>query len=124
MAKKYQIWNKVSNIYTPVGEELSPEDWIARYQWIKLPNTVPVVAAGLFNGAFIGELNEMRAMCENQGADFSECLTGEEILEVIEAFEDKLNAPADAIPSAEERIAAALEFQVMMSLPDAEVIDE
>ena len=102
MATRYQIWDKTSNIYTPVGEELSPEEWISRYQWIKLPNTVPVVAAGLFNGAFIGELNEMRMMCQNQGADFSECLTGEEILEVIEAFEDKLNTPADAIPSAEE----------------------
>lgn len=124
MTTKYQIWDKNSNIYTPVGEELSPEDWISRYQWIKLPNTVPVVAAGLFNGAFIGELNEMRMMYEQQGADFSECLTGEEILEVIEAFERKINEPSSAIPSAEERIAAALEYQVMLSLPDEEIMEE
>lgn len=39
--------------------------------------------------------------------------------EAIQAIQDILNAPeSEAEPSAEERIASALEFQNMMSLPD------
>ena len=42
-----------------------------------------------------------------------------EQLEAIEAFEDAMNAPSDE-PTTDERIAAALEYQVMDSLPDEE----
>ena len=56
-------------------------------------------------------------MYEAQGADFSEAETDEEKLEVIEAFEDAMNEPSDE-PTPEERIAAALEFQNVMSLED------
>ena len=42
--------------------------------------------------------------------------------EAIAAIQDVINAPApEAEPSAEERIASALEFQNMMTLPDEEV---
>lgn len=42
--------------------------------------------------------------------------------EAVQAIQDILNAPEpEAEPSAEERIASALEFQNMMSLPDEEV---
>lgn len=43
--------------------------------------------------------------------------------EALQAIEDILNAPPEPVddtPSAEERIAAALEYQVMTSLPDEE----
>lgn len=55
-------------------------------------------------------------MYTSQGADFSEATTDEEKLEVIEAFEDAMNQP-DTTPSAEERIAAALELQNVMAMP-------
>ena len=42
--------------------------------------------------------------------------------EAIAAIQDIINAPEpEAEPSAEERIASALEFQNMMTLPDEEV---
>lgn len=42
--------------------------------------------------------------------------------EAISAIQDVVNAPEpEAEPSAEERIASALEFQNMMTLPDEEV---
>ena len=46
--------------------------------------------------------------------------------EAIAAIEEILNTPVEVVdePSAEERIAAALEYQVMASLPDEEVTDE
>ena len=56
-------------------------------------------------------------MYESQGADFSACKTAEDKLTVIEAFEDAMNAPSTE-PTTDERIAAALEYQVMASLPD------
>lgn len=105
---KYQIWDKQSNVYTPIGENLTPEMWIARYGWIANPVAIPVVAGGVINGAFIGELNEMKALYERMGAVFTEGISNEELLAEIEAFEDALSAPSTA-PTAEERTATALE---------------
>ena len=123
MGKRYQIWDKVSDIYTPVGERLTADQWIARYGWIKAPGTVPVVAAGLINGALIDELGQMKKRYEQQGATFDSSLSGQDLLDAIEAFEDEQTANAKAAaeeaaatPSAEERLAAAMEFQNLMNL--------
>lgn len=118
--KRYAIWNKVDPIITPIGEVLSAEQWISRYPVAGIPSITVVCGAGEINGAFFGTLGQMVQMYEAQGADFSKCETDEDKLEVIEAFEDAMNAPSTEA-SAEERIAAALEYQVMASLPDEEV---
>lgn len=113
---RYAIWDKVSPIITPIGEILSAEEWIARYPVAGLENIKVVCAAGEINGAFFGTLGQMRKMYEDQGADFSKCETDEEILAVIDAFEDTINAPTvDTVPSPEERIAAALEYQNLIN---------
>lgn len=117
---KYQIWDKKSNVFTPVGENMTPEMWINRYGWIANPVAIPVIAGGVINGAFIGELNEMKALYEKMGAVFTHGISNEELLSEIEAFEASLNAPSNE-PTTDERIAAALEAQVMMALPDEEV---
>ena len=119
--KRYAIWDKVSPIITPVGEVLTAEQWIDRYPVAGVESITVVCAAGEVNGAFFGTLGQMVQMYAAQGADFSACTTAEEKLEVIEAFEDAMNAPSDTA-SAEERIAAALEYQVMASLPDVEEV--
>ena len=116
MAKRYAIWDKVSDIYTPVGEKLTAEQWIARYGWINAAGAVPVVAAGLINGALIDELGQMKTRCEQMGATFDEGLSNEELLDAIEEFEDTPRPVVEAEPSAEERIAAALEYQNLLSL--------
>lgn len=105
---RYAIWNKTDDIYTPVGEVLTAAQWIGRYGWIRHPKSIPVVSAGLINGAFIGELGQMKEIYANQGCEFSDGMTNEEILAAIEAFENTQNAPSME-PSAEERTAAALE---------------
>ena len=123
MAKRYTIWDKVSDIYTPVGEKLTAEQWIDRYGWIKAPGSVPIVAAGLINGALIDELSQMKNRYEQQGCVFTEEMSNQEILDAIEAFEDQKAAEAKAAaeeaantPSAEERLAAAVEFQNLMNM--------
>jgi hypothetical protein len=68
--KRYAIWDKQSNIYTPVGEELTAEQWLSRYSFLKKPAAVPVVAKGLINGAFCGELSEMKNHVRKYGRRF------------------------------------------------------
>ena len=105
---KYAIWDKTSPILTPIGEVLTAEQWIARYPVAGVASITVVCGAGEINGAFFGTLGQMVQMYEAQGADFSACTTAEEKLEVIEAFEDAMNAPSTE-PTAEERQAVALE---------------
>lgn len=116
MLKRYAIWDKLSPIITPAGEVLSAEQWKARYPVAELPSITIVCSAGEINGGFFGTLGQMVQMFEAQGADFSEATTDIEKLEVIEAFEDAMNTPSNE-PTAEERIAAALEYQNLASMP-------
>lgn len=119
--KRYAIWDKVSPIIVPTGKVFTAEQWKEKYPVAALPSITVVCSAGEVNGGFFGTLGQMVQMYEEQGADFAGCETAEDKLEVIEAFEDAMNAPSTE-PTAEERIAAALEYQVMASLPDEEEV--
>ena len=118
--KRYAIWNKEDMVITPSGELFSAEQWMERYPVARLDSITVICAAGEINGAFFGTLGQMVQMYEAAGADFSACETDEDKLSVIEQFEDKTATAQDETPTAEERIAAALEYQVMASLPDAD----
>ena len=107
---RYAIWNKQDMILTPIGEVLTAEQWIERYPIAGVPTVTVVCADGEINGAFFGTLGQMVKMYGDMGADFSTCETDEDKLAVIEAFEDARNTPSGE-PTAEERIAAALEYQ-------------
>ena len=126
--KRYAIWNKIDPIITPIGEVLTAEKWIERYPAASIPTITVVCSAGEINGGFFGTLGQMVQMYEGQGADFSACVTEEDKLAVIEAFEDAQNTPDPSFISNEElsatslaSIAASMEFQNMMMLPDEEV---
>ena len=121
MANRYAIWDKQSQIITPVFEVFSAEQWMVRYPAAAIDSVTVVCSAGEVNGGFFGVLGQMVQMYANMGADFSACTTDEEKLEVIEAFEDAMNTPSDE-PSTEERTAAALEFIAMSSMPDDEAV--
>ena len=125
MNNKYAIWDKKSHIITPIGEVLNAEQWIQRYPVAGIDSITVICSAGEINGAFFGTLGQMVDMYAKMGCDFSACETAEEKLEVIEAFEEAKEAEAKAAAEAktneistEERIAAALEAQVLMSMPD------
>ena len=111
--KRYAIWDKTSNVITPIGEILSPADWIERYPVANVLTTV--CSAGDINGGFFGVLSQMKAMYEAQGADFSSATTDEEVLEVIEAFEDARNEEAQNAISDSTRTADALEDLVVLT---------
>lgn len=111
---RYQIWNKKDEIITPVGEFFTAEQWIARYPIAGLDRIKVVCAGGEINGAFFGTLSQMKEMYAKNGCDFSNCVTDQDYLDAIEQFEDMLNAPSTE-PTAEERIAAALEYQNLLA---------
>ena len=114
MAKRYAIWDKKTTIITPIFEVFTPEQWMERYPVARIDSITVVCAAGEVNGAFFGTLGQMVQTYTAMGCDFSACTTDEEKLEAIEAFEDAMNTPSTD-PTAEERIAAALEYQNMTS---------
>lgn len=126
MLKRYAIWDKNSYVITPIGEVLTAQDWIDRYPVAGVPGITVVCSAGEINGGFFGTLGQMVQMYGAMGADFSGAETDEEKLEIIEAFEDAQNAPSDEATAADvtaaslASIAASLEYQNMLSLPDVE----
>lgn len=111
--KRYAIWDKQTDVITPVGEILTPQEWIERYPVANVLTTV--CSAGDINGGFFGVLSQMKLMYENEGADFSKATTDEEVLEVIEAFEDGRNATDPEYVSDETRTADALEDLVVLT---------
>lgn len=117
--KKYQLWNKTDQIYTPSGKEFTPEQWLDMYSWAKNPAARMVISGGLLNGAFCADLSQLKDRCERDGATFSDDLTDEELLDAIENYENE--KAKEVVISPEERIAASLEAQVMMATPDADV---
>ena len=114
MTKRYAIWDKQTTIITPIYEVLTPEQWIERYPVAGIPSITVVCSAGEINGGFFGTLGQMEQMYAGMGCDFSLCVTNEDKLTAIEAFEDKMNEQGREA-SAEERIAAALEYQNLMA---------
>lgn len=133
--KKYAIWNKQDPILTPIGEVLTPEQWIERYPIAGVPTVTVICAAGEINGGFFGTLGQMVDIYTAQGCVFTDDMTPEEKLAVIEDFEDTREAEEKA--KAEEKaaaeaynnemsatslasIAAQLEYQNMMTLDDVE----
>lgn len=112
---RYKVWNKQDMVITPIGEVLSPEQWIERYPVAAALDTV--VAGTSINGGFFGVYDQMIETYASAGCDFSECTTKQECLDAIEAFENARNAAGANVVSTDERIAAALEAQVMMSMP-------
>lgn len=129
--KKYAIWNRQDPIITPSGEVFTPEQWIERYPVASIPTITVLCSAGEINGGFFGTLGQLVNMYATQGCVFTDDMTPEEKLAAIETFDEEKSAIEKA--KAEEKaaldevntmslasIAAQLEFQNMMSLPDVE----
>ena len=111
--KRYAIWDKETDVITPIGEILTPQEWIERYPVARVLTTV--CSQGEINGGFFGVLSQMKQMFEDEGADFSEATTDEEVLEVIEAFEDARNQEQMDYVSDQTRTADALEDLVVLT---------
>ncbi len=114
---RYQIWDKQTDVYTPSNEHFSAQEWADRYPWVKIPGAKMVITTGIINGGAAMEFGATVSHYKAQGAAITDGMTDEEILSAIENFED--NPPGADEPSSEERIAAALEAQVLLAEPEA-----
>lgn len=114
---RYQIWNKEDDIITPIGEVLKPQDWLERYPMGKILDLV--IGGGTINGAVCNEYTSMVDLYASMGCDFTGCITKQDHLDAIEAFEDEQNAKAGGVTD-QTRIADALEDLVVLQMPDEE----
>ena len=132
---KYKIWNKTDSLITPIGEVLTAEQVIAKYPMAGIEGIDFIICdAPISLGVFmeftqtkdvykprILEIASTPDMTESEIQEIKDAYdasTPEEILEMISFMEAN---PPPAEPTAEERIAAALEFQNLLSLDDVEV---
>ena len=117
---RYVIWDETSRVIVPTGQVFTAEEWMDRYPMARLDDIYLVVAGGTINGAFCQEYTSFIEVYTQVGCDFTGCETMQDYLDRIEQFEDERNAQTSDYTDPNERIAAALEAQVMMSLPDAD----
>lgn len=129
---KYAIWDKKTPIITNAGEFLSAEEWMERNSVAKQPDITCVCGGGTVNGATFYTIGGFVDLYTQFGCDFTGCTTDEEKVARVNEFEEEkirialeeaenekanANITADSLAS----IAASLEFQNMMALPDVEV---
>lgn len=121
---RYKIWDKTSDIYTLGQDKNGNNHWTAdayiksHAPWAANPNVKIIVGGGAINGTVFMEFDSTIDFYKKQGVIITDDMTDEEILAAIEDFED--NPPVSDEPTAEERIAAALEYQNLANMPDEE----
>ncbi|MPM22552.1 hypothetical protein SDC9_69009 [bioreactor metagenome] len=119
----YKIWNKTDNLYTPAGTMYTPEQVFAQTPLAQTGKFI-ICDAPVNMGVFM-ELDQTKAtykkLVEERkavSADstcpvITDTMTDEEVCDAIYAFETEVLAPP---VTADERIAAAMEFQNLMSI--------
>lgn len=113
MKKYFELYNPNKIYYSPIGEEFTPEVVGMKYSIVNsgVPCLIETDKAHI----------RFYAICTlEEGKDMfgvEDTLEGQD---AILAIEEVANAPLPAPePTTEERIASALEAQVMLSLPDS-----
>ncbi len=110
---KYKIWNRVDSLITPTGKVFTANDVFAQYPASAMAEIKFIVCdAPISMGVFM-EFEQTKQQYAQMGAEITEDMTDQEVLDAISYFEEN---PPEAEPSAEERIAAALEFQNLMTM--------
>jgi hypothetical protein len=119
---RYKIWDKQETIYVLAPDKtgksvFTPAEWMAKFPWTGIPGVKVVLSAGAVNGASCDNFDRLVAVYKRAGAAITDGMTDEEALAAIESFQDNPPAPE---PSPEERMAAAMEAQLMNGMEDVE----
>ena len=112
---RYKIWDRQETLITPTMEMLEPAQVFSQYPVSQLPAFKFVIADHPINMAVFMEFESTKQHYVQLGVEINEEMTEQEVLDAITAWEE---TPVQQSPSPEERIAAALEFQSLISLPD------
>lgn len=111
---KIKLWDKKTPLIYANGELASPAKVLEDYPFTRYAPTVLEYNAEMDAGIMIGGIDNLYVLRQIHAID--ETLTDEQ---AVEAILEIRNTPLpEPEPRAEERIAAALEFQTLMSLSD------
>lgn len=112
--RKYKIWDKKEPVLTPDFKVWTAEEFIEKFcPAAKLDNFKVVISAGDINGATLDAFTTLVQIGKDLGVEYTEDMDDQEFLDLFAA---KQSEPPEQIPSAEERIAAALELQNLLAL--------
>lgn len=114
---KYKIWDRQETLITPIGEVLTPEQVITKYPAAQVPSVKWIIADQPINMAVFMEFEATKNFYKQQGVPITDDMSDQEVLDAISDWEENPPAPE---PTADERIAAALEFQNILAMPDNE----
>lgn len=108
----FELYNKNKTYYSPIGEEFTPEVVALKYPIVNsgLPVVIETDSSRVLFGGY-GLLSQYKSF---YGID--ESLSDTEAIKEIERVANL--PPPEPEPTAEERIAAALEFQNILMLPE------
>lgn len=110
---KYKIWNKQDVLITPIGEVLTPQQVVERYPMAALENFKFVICDSPISMGVFMELEQTKGHYKSMGAAITDDMTDQEVLDAITYFEEH---PPEPEPTAEERIASAMEFQNLLAM--------
>jgi hypothetical protein len=110
---RYKIWNGQDNLVTPIGEVLTPAQVIERFPAAGIAGIKFIICdAPISMGVFM-EFEATKRHYKQLGVPITPSMSDQEVLDAISEWEENPPAPE---PSAEERIAAALEYQNLLNM--------
>lgn len=110
----YKIWNKQENLVTPTMEVLTPQQVFEKYPAAQLNGFEFIICDSPITMGVFMEFETTKQQYKQMGASIEDNMSVEDVLSAITQFEE---TPQEHVSTAEERIASALEFQVMMNIP-------
>ncbi len=111
---RYKIWNKQETLVTPIGEVLTPSEVIEKYPMAAIEGMKFIICDAPINLGVFMEFTQTKEQYKEMGADITDDMADQEGLDAITFFEEN---PPEPEPTAEERMASAMEFQAMMTIP-------
>lgn len=110
---RYKIWNKQDTLYTPSGDAFTKDEIFAKYPLSQLPTVDFIICDAPINMGVFMEYSQTKETYKQMGANITDGMTQQQVLDAITAFE---NTPVVSEPTAEERLAAAAEFDNLINL--------
>ena len=110
---KYKIWNGTDTLITPIGEVLTAEQVKAKYPASAVEGMKYVICDSPISLGVFMEFTTTKETYKQMGVPITDGMSDQEALDAITYFEEN---PPPAEPTAEERIAASLEFQNLLAM--------
>ena len=104
---KYKIWNGQDSLVTPIGEVLTAEEVMNRYPASRVQGMKYIICDSPISLGVFMEFTQTKESYKAMGVPITDTMTDQEVLDAISYFEENPPIPE---PSADERIAAAMEY--------------